>query len=41
LRQKDSSLDYLDSLDEPTYRREHYFLLNSINGLGQSTRSHS
>jgi glyoxylase-like metal-dependent hydrolase (beta-lactamase superfamily II) len=38
LRQKDSSLDYLDSLDEPTYRREHYFLLNSINGLGQSAR---
>ena len=33
LREKDRSLDYLDSLDEPTYRRERNFLLNSINGL--------
>jgi len=38
LRQKDRSLDYLDSLDEPTYKREHDFLLNSINGLSQASR---
>jgi hypothetical protein len=38
LREKDQSLGYLDSLDEPTYRREHNFLLNSINGLSLSAR---
>ena len=38
LREKDQSLCYLDSLDEPTYRREHTFLLNSINGLSLSAR---
>jgi glyoxylase-like metal-dependent hydrolase (beta-lactamase superfamily II) len=38
LRQKDRSLDYLDSLDEPTYKRERDFLLNSINGLSQASR---
>lgn len=38
LRQEDRSLDYLDSLDEPTYKREHEFLLNSINGLSQASR---
>jgi glyoxylase-like metal-dependent hydrolase (beta-lactamase superfamily II) len=36
LRGKDQSLGYLDSLDEPTYRREHNFLLNSIIGLSGS-----
>ncbi len=36
LREKDQSLNYLDSLDESTYRREHTFLLNSINGLSRS-----
>ena len=36
LREKDKSLDYLDSLDEPAYRRERTFLLNSINGLSRS-----
>ena len=38
LREKDQSLGYLDSLDEPAYRREHNFLLNSINGLSLSAR---
>ena len=38
LREKDQSLDYLGGLDQPTYIREHTFLLNSINGLSQSVR---
>ena len=33
LRQKDSDLDYLDTLDKDTYIREHSLLLNSINGM--------
>jgi glyoxylase-like metal-dependent hydrolase (beta-lactamase superfamily II) len=38
LRSKDRDLDYLDSLGQDTYRREHDLLINSINGLSQSVR---
>ena len=38
LRGKDRDLDYLDSLGQDAYRREHDLLINSINGLGQSAR---
>jgi glyoxylase-like metal-dependent hydrolase (beta-lactamase superfamily II) len=41
LRGKDRDLDYLDSLGQDAYRREHDLLINSINGLGQSTRGNA
>jgi hypothetical protein len=33
LRQKDSDLDYLDTLDKEAYEREHSLLLNTVNGM--------
>jgi len=36
LREKDKSLDYLDSLDKDEYQREYRLLLNSITGLSHS-----
>jgi glyoxylase-like metal-dependent hydrolase (beta-lactamase superfamily II) len=36
LREKDKSLDYLDSLDKEECQREHRLLLNSITGLSHS-----
>lgn len=39
LRQKDTDLDYLDSLGQDAYRREHDLLINSINGLSQASHS--
>jgi glyoxylase-like metal-dependent hydrolase (beta-lactamase superfamily II) len=33
MRQKDSDLDYLDTLDRDTYAREFAFLLNSVKGM--------
>ena len=41
LRGKDRDLDYLDSLGQDAYRREHDLLINSINGLGQSARGNA
>jgi len=38
LRQKDTDLDYLSSLDEHAFKREHGLLVNSIIGLSQSAR---
>ncbi len=38
LRQKDTDLDYLSSLDEHAFKREHDLLVNSIIGLSQSAR---
>lgn len=37
LRSQDQGLNYLDSLDQDAYRREHDLLINTINGLSQST----
>jgi glyoxylase-like metal-dependent hydrolase (beta-lactamase superfamily II) len=41
LKEKDRDLDYLDSLGQDAYRREHDLLINSINGLGQSARGNA
>ena len=37
LREKDSSLDYLNGLSKDTYNREHVLLINTINGLSGPT----
>jgi len=38
LREKDRSLDYLNSLSKDEYNREYALLINSINGLSESIR---
>ncbi|MFC2022117.1 MBL fold metallo-hydrolase [Chloroflexota bacterium] len=38
LREKDRSLDYLNSLSKDEYTREHLLLINSINGLSEAVR---
>jgi len=38
LREKDRSLDYLNSLSRDEYNREHTLLINSITGLSESVR---